>query len=837
MNQEVEWAEPSKDESRRCELRHPDLRCLHPLKTPPRCHATSPYSPLRCRNCRSVISPFSIVDFSSINKIWICSFCLQRNHFPPHYQSISEQNLPAELFPQYTTIEYETSAVHEKAQAGSSNVFLFVVDTCVIEEELGFLKSALLQVLGMVPENCLIGLITFGTYVHVHELGFGQLPKVHVFKGTKEVTKDQLLEQMGFFTKRPRPTTGVIAGVRDGLSQESVARFLLPASDCEFVLNSILEELQKDPWPVPSDQRAARCTGTALSLAAHLLGVCVPGSGARIMAFLGGPSTEGPGAIVSKNLSEPIRSHKDLDKDSVPHYHKAVKFYEALSKQLVHQGHVLDVFACALDQVGVAELKVAIEKTGGLVVLAESFGHSVFKDSLRRVFQSGDNDLGLSSNGIFEINCSKDIKIQGIIGPCASLDKKGPLCSETVIGQGNTTAWKLCGLDKTTSLCIIFDVIKKENPDIVAQSANNQFFFQFLTYYQHGSGQMRLRATTLSRRWVAGPGIKEDLISGFDQEAAAVVMARQVSFKMETEAEFDPIRWLDKSLIHICSQFGEYQKDSPSSFSLSLDYQYFHSSCSIYAVHNSSSDFFMAHVNPLGSMGQVKNLQLSGRHAGDFQFMNGAGLLLCHQSMFGSEDWGRTGTREVVGPCLVGGFDPLPALTLPHLPLVFNNSLMTAYFRMILNSENIANSVVMIQPSLISYSFQSGPEPALLDVASIAADRILLLDSYFTIVVFHGSTIAQWRKAGYHELPEHQAFAHLLQAPRDDADAIIRERFPVPRLVICDQHGSQARFLLAKLNPSATYNSDGVAPGGDIIFTDDVSFEVFLDHLQRLAVQ
>jgi len=55
--------------------------------------------------------------------------------------------------------------------------------------------------------------------------------------------------------------------------------------------------------------------------------------------------------IVSKSLSEPIRSHKDLDKDSAPHYHKAVKFYEGLSKQLIHQGHVLDVFACALDQV------------------------------------------------------------------------------------------------------------------------------------------------------------------------------------------------------------------------------------------------------------------------------------------------------------------------------------------------------------------------------------------------------------------------------------------------------------------------------------------------------
>jgi protein transport protein SEC23 len=47
--------------------------------------------------------------------------------------------------------------------------------------------------------------------------------------------------------------------------------------------------------------------------------------------------------------------------------------------------------------VGVAELKIAVERTGGLVVLAESFGHSVFKDSLRRVFQTGDCDLDLSS--------------------------------------------------------------------------------------------------------------------------------------------------------------------------------------------------------------------------------------------------------------------------------------------------------------------------------------------------------------------------------------------------------------------------------------------------------
>lgn len=88
---------------------------------------------------------------------------------------------------------------------------------------------------------------------------------------------------------------------------------------------------------------------------------------------------------------------------------------------------------------------------------------------------------------------------------------------------------------------------------------------------------------------------------------------------------------------------------------------------------------------------------------------------------------------------------------------VFNNSPdETASFRMMLNRESITNAALMIQPSLISYSFNSLPSPALLDVASISADTILLLDSYFSVVIFHGMTIAQWRNMGYHNQPEHQ---------------------------------------------------------------------------------
>lgn len=61
-----------------------------------------------------------------------------------------------------------------------------------------------------------------------------------------------------------------------------------------------MDELQTDQWPVSPGNRASRCTGVALSVAASLLGACLPGTGARIIALVGGPCTEGPGTVTTK---------------------------------------------------------------------------------------------------------------------------------------------------------------------------------------------------------------------------------------------------------------------------------------------------------------------------------------------------------------------------------------------------------------------------------------------------------------------------------------------------------------------------------------------------------
>jgi len=176
----------------------------------------------------------------------------------------------------------------------------------------------------------------------------------------------------------------------------------------------------------------------------------------------------------------------------------------------------------------------------------------------------------------------------------------------------------------------------------------------------------------------------------------------------------------------------------------------------------------------------------------------------------------------------------------PFMQVFGNSPDETTFCRHMLDRVGVAASLLMIQPQLIAYSLEAPPRPVLLDVQSIQPDHILLLDSYFHVVVHHGTTIAQWRNSGYQEQPQHQAFRllscrELLAAPLAEAERLSKGRFPAPKLLLTDQGGSQARFLLAKLNPSLTHDTPGGA-GGEVIVTEDVAFDVFLDHLKKLTV-
>jgi hypothetical protein len=192
-------------------------------------------------------------------------------------------------------------------------VYLFVVDTCVADDELAAAKASVTQALQMIPEYCHVGLVTYGTHVHVHELGFAECSKCYVFRGGKEYTSQQVVEQLGLRAAAPGQRPGAPGAPAPGAGGAAAGarQFILPLSDpaCDTTINNILSDLQRDAYPVVSTQRPARCTGTALVVAEALLGASVPPGScmARVMLFVGGPSTEGPGKVIGRDLSEEIR--------------------------------------------------------------------------------------------------------------------------------------------------------------------------------------------------------------------------------------------------------------------------------------------------------------------------------------------------------------------------------------------------------------------------------------------------------------------------------------------------------------------------------------------------
>jgi protein transport protein SEC23 len=160
--------------------------------------------------------------------------------FPPQYAAISEQHQPAELMPMFSTIEYTIT----RAQC-LPPIYLLVVDTCMDEEELGALKDSLQMSLSLLPPTALIGLITFGKMVQVHELGTEGCSKSYVFRGTKDLSAKQIQEMLGIgkvAIAQPQQQPGqLMRGPQQPQAPiPPASRFLQPISKCDMSLTDLI---------------------------------------------------------------------------------------------------------------------------------------------------------------------------------------------------------------------------------------------------------------------------------------------------------------------------------------------------------------------------------------------------------------------------------------------------------------------------------------------------------------------------------------------------------------------------------------------------------------------
>jgi protein transport protein SEC23 len=484
-----------------------------------------------------------------------------------------------------------------------------------------------------------------------------------------------------------------------------------------------------------------------------LLEAAVPMAKAQIILFASGLITKGPGTMASLKRDDFVRQHRELDLDQAPLSTSSKEYFRKLREKVAERGVVVSCLSASFEESGLYELSSVITATGGFLVTSETWADDRFSNSILKflgsgIFDSSGGDLSLT------INISKEFRVAGCVGPCFSARRPQPdLTSDTIIGEGGTIEWKACGVLPTTTFAFFFDVPASKVQPVRPGTLS---FIQFVSRYRRlATGRNHVRVTTACVRFADLTATKHEIAAGFDQEAAAVLIARLAMWKLNTEETVDVVHWVDRILIKFCRLFGTYTPNEPGTFSMD---------------------------------GQVSFL-----------------------------------------PQVMYHFRRSPFLS------TFNSTPdQTTFLRHSLLTQDVTNSLYMVQPTLRRYAIDSPePRPVILDATSIQPDAVLLLDAFFRIVIWHGATIVAWRQQGYQE--KHEDLKRILEAPKAEADSLVAERFPAPAFVSCDQGSSQARYLLTRCNPSEAVFV-GQFGSGENLGTDEPSLEKFMAKLKQMAV-
>ena len=702
------------------------------------------YEPLKCR-CGSIISP--LFNFSVKSKVWECPFCRNRNGFPKAYSDfISDENLPAELFNENCTVEYKLNI-----KQANPPIFIFLIDTAVEEDELNQLKESIQDVIQNLPQECQIGIITYGRMCNVIELGSTDFPISYALNGEKPYKSFEIQELLGLLIRNAN-------GKNEGTFVNSSHRpkFIMPINEVSFFVNSFLDDLQPEGWTKDSDKRYANCVGLAINTAISILESYGMNECSRIEVFMGGPGTIGEGKIVGTELKETIRGFIDFEKgnSNIKYYKEACDFYEKLAQRAVMAGIVIDIFSCCLNQVGLYEMKNMSSRTGGYLIFTDSFSTMIFKDSFKQIFATDENGiLKMNFKARLTYNCTNNYKVSGALGHLFSLKKKASTVSDNIIGEGGTNEWLLGSINQSSTYTFFIDYNEQSKDN------NKVAIFQLLTKYIAGDGSTRLRVTTISRK-ISGPletnNAIEQIGNSFDQEAAAVLIGRLCVYNnLHGEDSKESIKWIDKTLINLMAKFAKYTSNNPNSFNLSSTFELFP------------------------------------------QFM-----FYLRRSSF------------------IQSFNESPD--------------ESTYYKYLLLAESVQNCTIMIQPMLFEYTADNpSPEPVILDLNSLKNDCVLLLDTFFHLVVWHGADVMKWRDEGYQEKEGYENIKQMLDDPQDYANNILEERIPKPRFVTCDAGSGQERLLKCTVNPSSDSKNLHKDEG---FFSDDVDLNIFMDSLKKLSV-
>lgn len=488
------------------------------------------YAPIKCArtDCGGVLNPYSALDFGT--RHWSCLFCGRMNMLPPHYRDISMENLPYEMFNENTTIFYKLVR-----PASYSRTYWFVIDLCSFDEERHLLlQEGLLTALEMIADTDSIGIIRYSANVEIVSLESSDVAQVHVFPAA---TYSSAIVQKVFSSYSQVPSSPLM-------------RFTRRKNECVDHVKAIFKTLQINSFPVPAVERPKRCTGSAVQLASSIVqSTCAEGTG-HIFLFTQGPCTVGPAAIASLSMKDSLRSNTK----GIVNLFSKENIYHSIADALGRKGHVVDIIAAGIDDFGYSEMRPLTEKTGGIVVFARDFNPFIYKESIKRAFAPAPTEEDLLQvplkrmfNARTTVKVSKGYAARNVIG-------HGTFQSED---RKTSLVWRASSLfDKTTD-AIVFEHIEDAPANITA-------YVQISTRFTDSTGECFERITTLARSF-ADANSMQQVVSGFDQEAACVYKAKELCVNADNGDGVDVVRQADRCLIRFMQRFCIFERDSVSS--------------------------------------------------------------------------------------------------------------------------------------------------------------------------------------------------------------------------------------------------------------------------------
>lgn len=663
---------------------------------------------------------------------------------------------------------------------------VFCLDASVAEAELSAMKDAVEEAVGLIPEDTRVGLVTFGSDVSVHDLsGAGGASCPLAFVFNGEVDLSPV---------KARRMLGFSEGSQHAWQrQQRQLRFVAPVGECEFALATVLEGVRSERGN-ESVLRPNVATGVAAAAVCGLIeGACGESGGAgRAMFLIGSPCTKGPGKVVGRH--GPMRSHREIS--SGRGAQAATAHFAMLAARFAEGGRcVVDVLAASLDQVGFHEMIAMPRATGGCIAMCDSFASEQFRATLTRILSSPEDGSARSGiNARLDIVVGREIRVSGAMGNLSAITGATTLASENEIGVGGTTSWWIGAVDSRSSCSVFLDIVNLHTRAPSSRAGVVQFRTRFdddrrpaASSSTKGSRTRRtvLRVTTVARPWADTRST--DL--QFDQDAAAVVLARMAAER-----------------------------------------------CGIGATGPGGK--------PVDGEDPMEIIR----------FLDRTLVKLVSRSTLTYPD-GKGSGAAAIG--LASPFDALPRLmyNLRRGPLIqaFNSSPdELAFARFCLMRASLSEALTMVQPTLRLYTIlgrQEDPKFVPLTVGSIADDAILVLDTFFTVVVHVGHGVAQRQReeeqsaAGATtttttttEGTGQRQLSESIRRPASDAKATMEGRVPCPKYVECTQYSGDARHLLSVLDPEES-GGGGTAPSSAMMPTEDVSYSVFFSHLVRLASQ